>query len=150
MLHLFFSVLIFNLIAYSIPKNLTKDELYSTCLFAIVIQSFVDVFLDLKYDLYGYFNPGVDALTMIPILGIYPALNIIFLNYYPFSGTTVNKLFYALKWCIFSIAFEWSTIYAGWFYHNGWKLWYSFIFYIPMYFTIAKNLELLRRLKRQN
>ena len=148
MTHLIVSVLIFNVIAYLIPKNLSKDEIYSTSLFVLLFDLLVDVPLYLKYNLYGYFSPGVNWLALIPILGIYPAWNTIFLNYYPFSSSTIRKLLYFSKWSLFILAYEWSSTQAGWFYYTEWKLWYSAICYPLILFILAKNLELLRKLKR--
>lgn len=147
MAHLIISVVIFNLAACFIPKNLTRDEMYSTSLLAGIFQLLVDIFLDVKYELYGYFEYGVDWLSLIPIFGIYPALNIIFLNYYPFSGEAMKKVIYIIGWAVFALVYEWSSVQAGWFYYNGWKLWYSALCYPAIYFILAKNLELLRNLK---
>jgi hypothetical protein len=36
-------------------------EILTTTLFAEALQVMTDIFLDLKYDLYGYFHKGVDA-----------------------------------------------------------------------------------------
>jgi hypothetical protein len=33
---------------------MTKNEIFTTILFALFLQKQVDLFLDLKYDLYGY------------------------------------------------------------------------------------------------
>ena len=143
------SVLIFNLIAYYIPKKLTKNEKYSTSLFALLYEILVNVFLDLKYNLYRYFGPGVDWLALVPIFGTYPALNIIFLNYIPFPSSAMRKMLYILGWSLFALIYEWSSTQAGWFYCIEWKLWYSAFCYPPIFFILAKNLEILKSLKRR-
>ncbi|MEQ2464800.1 hypothetical protein ACTQ5K_25105 [Niallia sp. Sow4_A1] len=58
-------VILFNAIAYFIPKRLTAIELLTTTLFATFLQLVTDTFLDLKYDLYGYFRIGVDWESLI-------------------------------------------------------------------------------------
>lgn len=141
--------MIFNLVARFVPKNLTRDEMYATSLFAVNFELLVNVFLDIKYDFYGYFGPGVDWFTLLPIFGIYPASNIIFLNYYPFSGVNIKRVLYIAGWVLFTIVYEWSSVQAGWFYYNGWRLWYSALCYPVIYFLLAKNLELFRNLKRK-
>jgi hypothetical protein len=54
------------LIAYFIPKRLTKVGIYISILFSRVLQSFSDIYLDLGYNFYGYFKPGVELTTLIP------------------------------------------------------------------------------------
>ena len=58
-------VILFNAIAYFIPKRLTAIELFTTTLFVTFLQLVTDTFLDLKYDLYGYFRIGVDWESLI-------------------------------------------------------------------------------------
>ncbi|SFM24653.1 hypothetical protein [Pelosinus propionicus] len=146
LLHLFGSILIFNVIAYYIPKTLTRQEMCATSLLAGMLQINVDVYLDLKYDYYGYFSHGPDFASLIPILGIYPALNIIFLNYYPFTMSWMSKAKYITGWVVFSLIYEWSSVKAGWFYYDEWKLWYSALCYPPIYYILVKNLDIFRRL----
>ncbi len=141
------SVLVFNVIAYIIPKRISEYEMYSTSIFALVLQGFADYTFDLKRDLYGYFNVGPDFESFIPIIGLYPAFNIIFLNYYPYTQPFFKKCLYNFVWTLFSIAFEWASIQSGYFYHHDWKLWYSALCYPPIFFILAWNLGFLRRLK---
>ncbi len=70
---LWLTVIVFNLVFLFMPKKLTIIELFTTCLFAMVLQQVVDLALDLKLDLYGYFTKGIQWRYLIPIFGIYPA-----------------------------------------------------------------------------
>lgn len=149
MFHLYASILIFNLAAYLMPKRLSRVEIYATSLFALVLQSTTDVYLDLGYDLYGYFNRGPDILTMLPVFGIYPALGTIFLNYYPYRGNACSKGLYILGWTLFSVVYERTAIHAGWFYFNGWTSLYSAVAYPLIYLILARNLRLLRKLENK-
>ncbi|MEK4870675.1 MULTISPECIES: hypothetical protein [Bacillaceae] len=56
MLVLILIVILFNGIAFFIPKRLTPIEMLTTTLFAMFLQLITDTYLDLKYDLYGYFR----------------------------------------------------------------------------------------------
>ncbi|MEK4870696.1 hypothetical protein [Niallia sp. FSL W8-1348] len=51
MLFLFVTVIIFNLIAYLIPKRISPMVLLATTLFAMYLQLITDVYLGLKYHL---------------------------------------------------------------------------------------------------
>lgn len=75
---LLLTVIVFNLLFIVMPKKLTMIELFFTCLFARVLQQVVDLALDLKLDLYGYFLKGIQWRYLIPIFGIYPAVSSIF------------------------------------------------------------------------
>jgi hypothetical protein len=41
------------------PKRISWIEIYTTSLFVIFLGSVGDVYLDVKYDLYGFFTKGV-------------------------------------------------------------------------------------------
>ncbi|GKU82596.1 CBO0543 family protein [Niallia sp. NCCP-28] len=135
MLFLIITVIVFNLIAYFIPKRISPIELLATTLFASYLQILTDVYLGLKYHLYGYFDKGVDWDTLLYIFGIYPAINVIFLNYYPYGKTLYKQAIYILCWSILAMVYETIFIWSGTFYLNGWKQDYSVIVY-PILYTI--------------
>lgn len=53
-----------------------------TTLFAMCLELIVNLFLDIKYDLFGYFTKGVDRKALCYLFGIYPAINITFINFF--------------------------------------------------------------------
>lgn len=118
------SIIVFNTIAFLIPKQMTKIEMFTTSLFAMLLQKQVDILLALKYELYGYVGK-IKISNVISNYGIYPAVNIIFLNFFPFKKSLKRKIYYILVWAAFLVGFEWACVKAGYFYHNGWKYWYS-------------------------
>lgn len=136
MIFLIITVILFNLITIFIPKRISGIEIVTTTLFAESLQVLVDTFLDLKYNLYGYFVKGVDWRTLIYIIGIFPAVNIIFLNFYP-KNQTIKKIFYIIGWTIFAILFEIGFLWSGTFYYNGWKLWYSAFIYPFLFLSLV-------------
>ncbi|MEG6586719.1 CBO0543 family protein [Dendrosporobacter sp. 1207_IL3150] len=150
MIFLIVSILIFNVTAYFIPKRLTKLEMYSSSLFALLFAVIADKFLDLKYNLYGYFKPGLEWQTFVVAISIYPSANIIFLNYYPYRTSFLKKLVYVAGWCVFTVFFEWASIKSGYFYYNGWTLWYSALCYPFIYLILAWNLSIIRKLKEKD
>lgn len=147
MTFLIISLILFNLTAYLLPKHLTKLEMYSSSLFALLFAVIADKFLDIKYNLYGYFMVGLEWQTFAVAVGIYPAANIIFLNYYPYCQSVLKRTNYVLGWSLFALAFEWASVRAGYFYYHGWTLWYSALCYPPIYYILALNLDLIRKLQ---
>jgi hypothetical protein len=132
------SIIFFNLIAILIPKQLTKYEIYTTSLFAYAMSNTTDLLLADKYHLYSYFNKGIQYMDIVTMVGIYPAINIIFLNLFPFKKKLISKLFYIIGWTIFAIAYEWIAEKTEFFNYTGWKLWYSSLIY-PFLFIILLN-----------
>jgi hypothetical protein len=129
MVFLLLSVVVFLVVAIAVPKKLPRRELYAIALFSIVLGFATDITLDLKYDLYGYFNKGVDFGGFLPILFIFPSSGVLLMNYYPFRKSIWNQLAYILGWTIFNLIYEYLTIASGYFYHNGWNYWLSAVTY---------------------
>ncbi|MBY0099399.1 CBO0543 family protein [Mesobacillus maritimus] len=129
MYFLIISVTIFIVVALLVPKNLPKNELYAIALFSIVFGFVSDIVLDLKYNLYGYFNPGVDLAGFLPILFIFPSSGVLYMNSYPFRKSIQKQITYIVGWTLFSLTFEYLSIEFGYFYHNQWNYWLSAITY---------------------
>jgi hypothetical protein len=91
---LILSVIVFNLVALLIPKRISGIEILTTSLFSLYLETMTNVFLDLKYDLYGYFTKGVNWESLLYILGIYAPVNIVFLNYFPYKKQLFSKAIY--------------------------------------------------------
>jgi hypothetical protein len=125
-------------------KRITKIEIYTTSLFALTLSAIADVFLDLKYELYHYFKEDVEYVDLVAIFGIYPAINILFLNYFPFQKTLRIKIIYILGWTIFAICYEWVAVHTEFFNYSGWKLLYSIPIYPLLYIILFYNLKFVR------
>jgi hypothetical protein len=147
MIFVIISIIVFNGIAFFMPKRISRVEIYASALFALFLEYISNYIFDFIHKLYGYFTPGTDIKTFIIVVGIYPAVNTIFLNYYPYKGKALNKLIYILGASIFSIFYEWLSLKSKYFYHENWNLWISFALY-PLFFgIIARNLKLIKNLK---
>ncbi|WP_248925982.1 CBO0543 family protein [Paenibacillus hamazuiensis] len=146
MLFLYISVIVLNAAAYWIPKKLTKQELYITTIFAYVLQWLTDMILDLKYDLYGYFGKGFNWPSLLVVYGIFPAVNILYLNLYPYGRSVGRKVLYIFGWTAFTLLYEVVALKSGWFYYNGWKLWYSAIADPVLFVMLGVHLKIIRRL----
>ena len=108
------------------PKRLARADMFVVVLFGL--KQLVDMFVNVKYDLNGFFNKGVDWLSLIPILGLFPSANLIFFNFYPWNNMKRSVLYVFLV-SAFLVGFEHLSLLAGYFYYHGWKLWWSVIEY---------------------
>ncbi|TVY11783.1 CBO0543 family protein [Paenibacillus cremeus] len=148
-IHLVLSIIGLNLIAWFIPKKLTRVEIYSTTLFSYGLEYTVDSILNLHYHLYGYFHEGFEYVGLLPIFFIYPAVNIIFLNFFPYHRGVLSKTVNIIGWSIFSVAYEYSAVSVGWFYYNHWTLWYSGLCYPPLFLILLLNLKFTNFLEKR-
>ncbi|MRG87802.1 CBO0543 family protein [Salinibacillus xinjiangensis] len=146
MLLLVITTVVFAVIVFMMPKHITSLEIYTTSLFAIVLQLITDTYLEFKYRLYWYFSPDVNFLTLWVIFWIYPAASTIFLNFYPRTKSKLHKIKYILGWSIFALFFEWLAVQTGFFIHNGWRLWYSVPIYPVLFLILILNWTLICKL----
>ncbi|WP_442598774.1 CBO0543 family protein [Neobacillus sp. D3-1R] len=135
MVFLLTTVIIFNLIAYYMPKRISAIEIVATTLFAMIFQLITDIYLDLRYDLYGYFEKGPDYESLLYVIGIYPAVNTIFLNLYPYHKKWQSELYFLFGCVLLAVVFENLYLWSGTFYYNGWNIYYSLCLY-PLIFLV--------------
>jgi hypothetical protein len=131
------SIFALNIIAVIIHKRMNRIEIYATIMFAVLFEIVVDIILDLKLNLYTYFGKGLDLSTFIVIFGIYPASNVIILNYFPYSRNIIQKIIYILIVSICCIIFEWLSVKSGYFHYMRWKFYYSALCYPPIISILA-------------
>lgn len=133
------------------PKRISWIEMYTTSLFVMFLGSVADVYLDVKYDLYGFFTKGVDfeylLIFIFIFIFIYPATNSVFLNFYPQSKSLAKKALYITVWVILTTLFEYISAQTEVFYYNEWKTIYSFFCYPFLYIAMVLNLKMIRRLQ---
>ncbi|MGG4039838.1 hypothetical protein G4D61_16205 [Bacillus ginsengihumi] len=146
----FISIFILYTIVILMPKRLSRGEMYYTSIFAILLNVFVDIYLDLKLDLYGYFHKGVDYQMVIVLIGIFPPISMIYLNGFPYDGKPFTKISYIFIWTIISIIYDFCSVKSGLLYYRKWSLFYSALCY-PFSLTFAYfNLRLIRWLARND
>lgn len=129
------------------PKRISWIEMYTTSLFVMFLGSVADIYLDVKYDLYGFFTKGVDFEYLLIFIFVYPAANSVFLNFYPQSKSLAKKALYITVWVILTTLFEYISAQTEVFYYNEWKTLYSFFCYPFLYIAMVLNLKMLRRLQ---
>ncbi|WP_248892961.1 hypothetical protein [Bacillus methanolicus] len=90
---LYVSIVVFNLTAFLVKKNLRPIEFYASILWGLFCSEIVDRITD-KYDVYGFFEPYfIEPKTFLIVFGIYPAATILIINWYPFNRSFINKFF---------------------------------------------------------
>jgi hypothetical protein len=144
LVYIFFFILV--IIAFLVPKRLSKIELYTTSLFALLFGINVDLVLNFKYHLYGYFGNGFQWMGFIGEFLYFIPVSILFLNYYPFKGTNQHKLFYILAWTAGSSIIEYLVERTHFFNYTGWKLWYSICIYPIVFLILVIHLRVVRRM----
>lgn len=105
-----------------------------------------NTYIDLKYDLYGFFEKGPTWGTMALIFGLYPAGNAIILNFYPYNKRWFVKVLYVVIIDVLCILYEKMAIHFGVMYYNGWKWWYSALSYLFIVPALTWNLRITRKL----
>ncbi|WP_301337160.1 CBO0543 family protein [Bacillus sp. FJAT-29814] len=121
----FLTVIIVLIVAFSIKRRKTRHEVFATILFALMMNFVSDLYLDLKYHLYWYFDKKeVDWAYLIVALGQVGVLYII-VNYFPNKSTTIRKLIYALSWTGILVLLELYTVKIEVLHYGKWNPWYS-------------------------
>ncbi len=130
MIGLIVAVLLFNIIAYTVKKRLTLNQIVHIWTFTMVFQGLTDLYINQRYQGYWYFSPEVEWNTL-PILTILiPPINVVFLNWYPFNASLLKKTMYYLYWLLFMVGYEVIALLPepwGYFNYGWWSLWYSII-----------------------
>lgn len=141
------SLIIFYTIAILIPKRISWLQIWSTTLFSLVLENFSNMILDLKLNLFGYIGPGNQWTGFLPIF-LYPPVNTIYLNYFPFKKTKFYKWGYIIGWTAFCLVYEVAALRSGFFYYTKWKLWHSALSYPVLLLMLLGNYKLTEWLHR--
>nr|WP_010531186.1 hypothetical protein [Lentibacillus jeotgali] len=128
MLGLIFAIILFNLIAFTTNKRLTKNQIVHIWMFTIAFQILVDLFIDAKYHGYWYFTKGIELRDLPTLIVLIPPVNMIFVNGFPFGELLYKRVFYILCWVTAITFYEAVTTLPepwGYFNHGWWNLRYS-------------------------
>lgn len=130
MIGLLLAIIIFNIIAFRTNKRLAGNQIVHIWSFTIAFQVVFDIIVEHKYHGYWYFEQGVDWFGLLPHLVLVPPVNMIFLNWYPYKGTLIKKLFYLTVFVIAILLYEVITLLPepwGYFHYGWWRLWHAAI-----------------------
>lgn len=142
------SVAVYNAVAWRTQKRISAPELYATVMFALFAQTLTDAFASFEYERWGFFEKNrAEFAALWIILGIYPAVTVLIVNWYPFAASWWKKILYLLAWGSYSTGYEWLSMKFDIIWHdNGWNLWWSFSIYPFLYFMLIVQLYLYRRI----
>ncbi|MFT8872596.1 MAG: CBO0543 family protein [Sporolactobacillus sp.] len=141
------TIFIFALIIWRMPKTLSVPVYFMTSLMNIIVQLMTDIYLQFGFHSYGYFNPHyLDPRAWLFFFIIYPAVNVVFINFIDYRSGLLYKILYITGWSLFATGYEWVTLKAGAFYYIHWKLLYSAMIYPFLYIMLWTNLLIARKI----
>lgn len=147
MLLMWITIFALNGFVCMVRKRLSIIEMYVTSLFAIYLALFADSILGGMFKLYSYFEAGVDWIDFVGAIGIYPAINILFLALFPAKKSVIIKGMYILGWTLFALSFEFvAAHYSTFFQYSGWRLIYSVPIYPILYMILLYNFRFVGKL----
>ncbi|WP_368857099.1 CBO0543 family protein [Neobacillus paridis] len=101
-------------------------------------------------NLFFYCVLDIGTILFLGILLYFPSISLLFLNFYPSEKKIVKKVLYIMLWSLFSVTFEWISMHTEFFYHNGWKLWYSAILYPIIFLILVINLRFIQKINNSS
>lgn len=112
----------------------TRHELLATIQFALLMNFVTDLYLDLKYKLYWYFDKEqIEWLYLTVALGEIAVLVIVF-NYFPLKSNAIKKFIYILGWTCILVLLELYAVYIRVLHYGDWNIVYSaVVYFISMY-----------------
>jgi len=130
MIGLILAILIFNFIAFKKNKLLTGNQIVHIWTFTIAFQVLFDLFIEFKYHGYWYFDKEIEWGELLPHLFLVPAVNMIFLNWYPYKTKIGKQIFYIIVFVIIILIYELITLLPepwGFFHYGWWRIWHTAI-----------------------
>lgn len=144
------SIAVLCLIWLIVKIKLTIAEQMFIGVWSVAFQLSITIYLDIKYDLYGYFGPGVDWNFLIIVATMFPLSGILFINYVPYDKGWLARIIYIVMIAALSTFYEWIALHTEFLYHNQWKLRYSFIVYIVLFFANTIVFQLFKKYNNQS
>ncbi|MUK87964.1 hypothetical protein GMD78_06075 [Ornithinibacillus sp. L9] len=128
MIGLLVAITVFNIVAFKTNKKLSHKQIAHIWAFTIAFQMGFDQYLDNKYQGYWYFTKDIDWESLPALILLIPPVNMLFLNWFPFSESLRVQLRYILLWEIPLLMYELIALLPepwGYFNYGWWNIWYS-------------------------
>ena len=128
MIILYSSIIAFNLLAFKTVKRFSGNTILHIFVFTCALQLIFDVFIDIKYGGYWYGTKGIDWVVLPAYFILIPPVNLMFLNWFPFSKSLLKKIAYLGIWEVFLLCYEFITLFPepwGFFHYGWWSIWHS-------------------------
>lgn len=145
-------IVVFIFIALKTNKRLPMSHVLQIWTFSAALQTGFDVYMIMKYKGYWYFERDtIEFASILPHLLLVPAVNIIFLNGYPFNKRWIKRAFYVAVWTVGIVIYELITLLPepwGFLHYGWWNIWYSAILDPILLFGLVQYYKLIRRLDK--
>ncbi|WP_217269804.1 CBO0543 family protein [Neobacillus endophyticus] len=138
-----------NLTVIFIPKRLSGIEMLSIILFSHALEVLADYIFDVMYNMYGYFDKGPEWWSFIYVYGIYPAISVLFLNFFPYGKRFMKIVLYIAAWVLIALIFEKAFLWSKTFYYNSWNMGYSLVLYPGLYLALVLSNKFTRYLVKK-
>lgn len=143
------SILLFVLLAISLPKRLSGIETVLFLLFNCALSKTTDYFIAAAFplDLYDYNDTyKLDFFDEWLQFGLYPIVGFMLIYWYDvWLAYGFNRVVFVLLSAGLSVLYEWLSVEGLVFTYKGWHLYYSAIAYVIL---ISMNLLLYHRIKK--
>lgn len=128
MIGLILAVITFNLLALTLNKNLSENQVAHIWCFTTTFLVVADLYIDIKYHGYWYFSKGVDWRSLLSTLVLIPPVNVLFFNWFPWDKKVSNHIKYFIGWGFVLLVYELLTLLPepwGYFHYGWWNILYS-------------------------
>lgn len=126
------------------PRKMAKLEFYISYLFMLIWSWSLNVVIDAKYSLRGFFEKGPDFSTILIYIVLFPCSGIIFLNFYPYAKKSiVIKTSYFIFSVLFVLAYDVLLIKFDILHYYHWNYGYSIVLYTINFALILLNKKII-------
>ncbi|UOE53846.1 hypothetical protein LIT38_17270 [Bacillus sp. CMF12] len=150
MIGLIIAAILFNFIAFTTEKRLTKNQILHIWTFTISAQLVFDVMIEFKYWGYWYFDKEPNWGGLLAHIVLVPPVNMMFLNWYPFRGDLIKRFSYISFWAVAILLYEVIALLPepwGYFNYGWWRLWHAALLDPMLLLVMVKFYKLITRLE---
>ncbi len=131
------------IIIWRMPKRLSKSEIYATWFTVACINFSSDIILALHLKLYEIAQPGIQLWVHVLEWTLGASYGIIYLNFLPTKARSFAL--YVIAWLVYSVLFEAVLVHVKYIIYDGWKLWYSAVYYFFTLLFLRWHINYIRR-----
>lgn len=152
MIGLSIAIVISIFVALKMNKRLPMNHVLQIWTFSAALQTGFDIYIAIRYKGYWYFEKDLlEWAGILPHLLLVPAINIIFLNGYPFDSRWMKRIIYITNWTVCIVIYELLTLLPepwGYFRYGWWNIWYSALLDPILLVILVKYYKLIKRLDK--
>jgi hypothetical protein len=152
MLGLITSIILFNFIAFKTNTRLSKNQILQIWLFTIAFQTIFDTYVDLEYKGYWYFTRHADWQSLLNLILLIPPVNMMFLNWYPFTLSLIRQILYFIGWEVVLLTYEMLALLPepyGYFHYGWWNLGHSAVINPLLLLSLLHFYKFVLKLERE-